>query len=99
MTRSSFTAWSAGGGSGGGRRCSARAPRHQWPFPKATLDNHCPRKGTRGPGGGVPMLDLDHPDTPHVFAAARQEDFVLDCCKRITLSGAAGRLFMLEVIR
>ena len=45
------------------------------------------------------MLDLHHPQTPHVFAAARQEDLILDYCKRITLSDAAGRRFMLEVMR
>src|SRR5262245_10328470 len=45
------------------------------------------------------MLDLDHPQTPHVFAASRQIDLILDYAKRITLSGTAGRQFMLEVIR
>ena len=45
------------------------------------------------------MLDLDHPRTPHVFAASCQEDLILDYCKRITLSGASGRRFMLEVVR
>ena len=29
------------------------------------------------------MLDLDHPQTPHVFAASRQEDLILDYCKRL----------------
>jgi hypothetical protein len=51
-----------------------------------------------GNGGSI-VLDLDHPRTPHVFAASRQEDLILDYCKRITLAGAAGRRFMLEVIR
>ena len=45
------------------------------------------------------MLDLDHPRTPDVFAASRQLDLILDCCKRITLTGAAGRRFMVGVIR
>jgi len=45
------------------------------------------------------MLDLDHPQTPHVFAASRQEDLILDYCKRISLSDRRGRLFMLEVMR
>ena len=45
------------------------------------------------------MLDLDHPRTPHVFAASWQLDLILDYCKRISLSGAASRRFMLEVIR
>src|SRR5262245_65268203 len=45
------------------------------------------------------MLDLDDPRTPHVFAASSQLDLILDYCKRISLSGADGRRFMLEVIR
>jgi hypothetical protein len=45
------------------------------------------------------MLDLDHPRTPFVFAASQQLDLIIDYCKRITLSGTSGRLFMLEVIR
>lgn len=45
------------------------------------------------------MLDLDHPRTPLVFAASTQIDLILDYCKRITLSGASGRRFMLEVVR
>lgn len=45
------------------------------------------------------MLDLDHPRTPLVFAASTQLDLILDYCKKITLSGTAGRQFMLEVIR
>jgi hypothetical protein len=44
------------------------------------------------------MLDLERPRTPHVFAASRQEDLILDYCKRISLSDKNGRLFMLEVI-
>jgi hypothetical protein len=45
------------------------------------------------------MLDLEHPRTPHVFAASRQLELILHDCKRITLSGVAGRQFMLEVVR
>lgn len=45
------------------------------------------------------MLDLRHPRIPHVFAASRQEDLILEYCKRITLSGAESRRFMLEVVR
>lgn len=45
------------------------------------------------------MLDLDHSSTPWVFAAARQEDMILEYCKRITLAGEHGRRFMLEVVR
>jgi len=45
------------------------------------------------------MLDLEHPRTPYVFAASLQEDFILDYCKRISLSDRDSRLFMLEVIR
>src|SRR4051812_13473369 len=45
------------------------------------------------------MLDLDHPRTPHVFAAAKQEDLILDYCKLITLSDPASRRFMVEVAR
>jgi hypothetical protein len=45
------------------------------------------------------MLDLDHPQSAHVFAAARQEDLILDCCKVMTLSDANGRRRTLEIIR
>jgi hypothetical protein len=46
------------------------------------------------------MLVLDHPRTPHVFAASKQLDLILDYCKLITLQDtSAGRQFMLEVIR
>ena len=31
------------------------------------------------------MLDLDHPDTPHTFAIAREDDAVLSIVKRMTL--------------
>lgn len=45
------------------------------------------------------MLDLDHPQTPHVFAASRQLDLILDYCKRISYAESKGRLSMLEIIR
>ena len=45
-------------------------------------------------------MDFDHPQTPHVAAASRQLDLILDYCKRITLLSDAGeRRFMLEVVR
>jgi hypothetical protein len=34
-----------------------------------------------------------------VFAASRQEDLILDYCRRITLEDGAGRRFMQEVLR
>jgi len=45
------------------------------------------------------MLDLDHPQTPHVFAASRQLDLILDYCKRISYADSKSRLQMLEIIR
>lgn len=45
------------------------------------------------------MLDLNHSQTPFVFAASQQLDMILDYCKKITLSGTRGRHFMFEVIR
>ncbi len=45
------------------------------------------------------MLNLSSPQAPHVFAASRQEDLILDYCKRMTLAGADRRRFMLEVVR
>jgi hypothetical protein len=45
------------------------------------------------------MLDLDQPQTPHVFAASRQLDLILDYLKRITYADSPGRLWMLEIIR
>src|SRR5262245_47823783 len=45
------------------------------------------------------MLDLDHPRTPHVFAASRQLDLILDYLKRISCADRKGRLFMLEILR
>lgn len=45
------------------------------------------------------MLDLDHPRTPHVFAASRQLDLILDYLKRISYADSKGRLSMLEIIR
>jgi hypothetical protein len=45
------------------------------------------------------MLNLDHPQTPHVFAASRQLDLILDYCKRISYADSKVRLDMLEIIR
>jgi hypothetical protein len=45
------------------------------------------------------MLDLDHPQTPHVFAASRQLDLIGDYCKRISYADSKGRLDMLKIIR
>jgi hypothetical protein len=45
------------------------------------------------------MLDLNHPRTPHVFAASRQLDLILDYLKRITYADCRGRVQMLEIIR
>jgi hypothetical protein len=45
------------------------------------------------------MLDLDHPQTPHIFAASNQLDMVLDFCKRISISHSSGRGRMLEIVR
>lgn len=45
------------------------------------------------------MLELNHPQTAHVFAASQQLDLIVDYAKRITLSETKGRKFMLEVVR
>ncbi len=45
------------------------------------------------------MLDLNHPQTPSVFAASTQLDFILEDCKRMTLIDSRGRQFRLENIR
>ncbi len=45
------------------------------------------------------MLDLSHPETPHVFAAARQLDLILEYLKKISYSDSQGRLLMMEIIR
>src|SRR5688572_1927726 len=45
------------------------------------------------------MLDLDHPRTPHVFAASRQLDLILDYLKRISFADSKERLHLLEIIR
>src|SRR5262245_62122107 len=45
------------------------------------------------------MLDLDHPQTPHVFAASRQLDLILDYLKRITYAASKERPHLLEIIR
>ena len=44
------------------------------------------------------MLDLEHPRTPHVFAASRQLGLILDYAKRITGSDTNGRRFMVQVV-
>ena len=46
--------------------------------------------------GGNPVLDLSHPKTPHVFAAARQLDLILEYLKKISYSDSQGRLFLFE---
>lgn len=45
------------------------------------------------------MLDLDHPHSANIFAAARQLDLILDCCKQMTLAEGPHRLFVLEIMR
>jgi hypothetical protein len=56
--------------------------------------------GVEAPGRkGSMMLDLDHPQTPHVFAASRQLNLILDYLRRITYADNPGRLRMLEIIR
>ena len=45
------------------------------------------------------MLDLSHHKTPHVFAAAKQLDLILEYLRKISYSASKGRLFMIEVIR
>jgi len=45
------------------------------------------------------MLDLDHPRSQHVFAAAVQLDLILDYLKRISFSVSKERLHLLEIIR
>lgn len=37
------------------------------------------------------MLDLDHPMTPHIFAAARAEDFLLNRSKHMTIASSEER--------
>ena len=41
------------------------------------------------------MLDLNHPQTQHIFAAARLEDAVLECAKRIVSAQPSERLALL----
>ena len=43
------------------------------------------------------MLDLSHPQTEHIFAAARLEDAVLDCAKRIVSSHPSERPELLDL--
>jgi hypothetical protein len=45
------------------------------------------------------MLDLSHPQTPHIFAASNQLDMVLDFCKRISISDSKGRADLVEIVR
>lgn len=47
---------------------------------------------------GNRMMNLNHPRTPHVFAASRQLDLILDYAKRITGSDRNGRQFMAHVV-
>lgn len=44
------------------------------------------------------MLDLQHPKTPHVFAASRQLDLILDYAKCISSSDSDERRFMVQVV-
>ncbi len=45
------------------------------------------------------MPDLNHPMAPHRFAATRQEDLILGCCKHMTLEDSFERQFTLDIIR
>ena len=45
------------------------------------------------------LKDLNDPRALGVFAAAKQEDLILDYCMRITLAGTSARSRMLEMIR
>lgn len=45
------------------------------------------------------MLDLDHPQTPHVFAAARQMDLILGCAQQMTAATGRHRNNLLEIAR
>jgi hypothetical protein len=45
------------------------------------------------------MLDLSHPQTPHIFAASNQLDMILNFCKRMSISTGKHRLDMLEIVR
>src|SRR5262245_48090852 len=58
-----------------------------------------PALGVCDEGRRPPMLDLDHPQTPDVFAASWQLDLIHNCCKRATLTGTSGRRLMLGVVR
>jgi hypothetical protein len=44
------------------------------------------------------VLNLDHPQSAHIFAAARQIDLIVDYAKRISLEDADGRQFMNKVV-
>jgi hypothetical protein len=45
------------------------------------------------------MLDLDHPQSAHVFAAAKQLDMVRDAARRMTREDARRRIQLLEIVR
>ncbi len=42
------------------------------------------------------MLDLDHPMTPYIFAAARLDDAILECAKSMTLVSTPTRQELLS---
>jgi hypothetical protein len=44
------------------------------------------------------LLNLRDPQTPHVFAASKQIDLILDYAKRISFDDDGGRLFMVAVV-
>jgi hypothetical protein len=45
------------------------------------------------------MLDLSHPQTPHIFASSNPLEMVLDFCKRISVSESKGRADVVEIVR
>src|SRR5215203_6199101 len=46
------------------------------------------------------MLNPDHPQSAHVYAASWQIELILDCCKRITLLGRTpARRAFVEIMR
>lgn len=45
------------------------------------------------------MLDLDHPQTSHIFAAARQMDLILSCATRMSVAGGRQRTRLLDIAR
>jgi len=44
------------------------------------------------------VLDLEHPQSAHVFAASKQIDMILDYAKRISFDDREGRVFMSKVV-